>query len=160
MGADFLILQISWYLYGIYFRYIFRHLAIVINAVEILVVFIFSTSWGLARYFSKLYQYDDFFKNDPKLGENKAQFEKQNEVWFFLFRLIFNGGFLSQKWTGTSFDKECGAFSFAFGVELDYRCWRKCFISPTSPIELNTKNKLPAPPQFRFCLYCSTIPNL
>ena len=44
--------------------------------------------------------------------------------------------------------------NFAFGVELDYRCWRKCFISPPSPIELNTKNKLIAPPQFRFWFCC------
>ena len=28
--------------------------------------------------------------------------------------------------------------------------YAKCFISPTSAIELNTKNKLAAPPQFRF----------
>ena len=45
-------------------------------------------------------------------------------------------------------------FSFAFGVELDYRCWRKCFISPISPIKLNTKNKLTVLPQFRFCFCC------
>ena len=32
--------------------------------------------------------------------------------------------------------------------------YAKCFISPTSAIELNTKNKLAAPPQFRFCFCC------
>ena len=51
-----------------------------INADEILVVFIFSKSWGLARHFSKSHQSDDFFKIDPKLSENKLQFENQNEV--------------------------------------------------------------------------------
>ena len=30
--------------------------------------------------FSKLHCWDDFFKNDPKLGENKAQFEEKIEV--------------------------------------------------------------------------------
>ena len=32
--------------------------------------------------------------------------------------------------------------------------YAKCFISPTSAIELNTKNKSAAPPQFRFCFCC------
>ena len=54
-----------------------------INADKILVGFIFSTSWGLARHFSKSHQADDFFKIDPKLGENKAQFEETIEVLFF-----------------------------------------------------------------------------
>ena len=57
-----------------------------INADEILVVFIFSKSWGLARHFSKSHQYDEFFEMYPKLNENKAQFEKKIEVRFFLFR--------------------------------------------------------------------------
>ena len=51
-----------------------------INADKILVGLIFLTSWRLARHFSKSLQLDDFFKIDPKLGENKAQFEKKIEV--------------------------------------------------------------------------------
>ena len=46
--------------------------------------------------------------------------------------------------------QKCGGFSFAFAVELDYRCWRKCFISPTSQIEFNTKNKSNAPSNLGF----------
>ena len=46
--------------------------------------------------------------------------------------------------------QKCGGFSFAFAVELDYRCWRKCFISPTSQIEFNTKNKSHAPSNLGF----------
>ena len=67
------------------------YITIVINAEKISVGFIFSISWGLARHFSKSKWQDDFFKNDPKLGENRAQLEEKFDVYFFLFRLIFRG---------------------------------------------------------------------
>ena len=66
------------YSLGIYLE----HLAIVINADKIFVGHIFSTSWGLAPHFSKSHQLDEFFKFYPKLGENKAKFEKKIEVLF------------------------------------------------------------------------------
>ena len=45
-----------------------------------MVGFIFSTSWGPARHFSKSLQEDDFFKINHKLGENKLQFEGKIKV--------------------------------------------------------------------------------
>ena len=110
-------------------------------------------------YFRQVGDLPDIFQNHTsriifsKLTLNLVKIWRnlRNKMRFdFFVPINFKRGFLSQKWTGTSFDKEYGAFSFAFCVELDYRCWRKCFISQTSPIELNTKNKLTAPPQFRF----------
>ena len=68
---------------------IFRHLAIVINADKILVGFIFSTSWGLARHFSKSQQLDDFFKLILNLVIIIRQSEKKKMRFDFFVAINF-----------------------------------------------------------------------
>ena len=85
-------------------------------------VYFFHQVDKISNYFQSYNARMIFSKMTLNLGKIRRNLRKNLRFDFFLFRLIFNGGFLSQKWTGTSFDKECGAFSFAFGVELDYRC--------------------------------------
>ena len=85
-----------------------------INVEKILVPFIFTKSWGLTRHFSKSRRYDDFFKNDPKLGGSKPQFEGKFDVSSFFVPINFHMDFLYKIGANFEFLAKTGLVSDLF----------------------------------------------